>query len=356
MRLFRALPPASGVLFACFCAFPQSVISVHSGVVHFVEGSVFIDDQPVDQKLGTFANVKQASTLRTEKGRAEILLSPGVFLRVDQNSSVRMISTAITDTQVEFLKGSVIVDTLEGSADAPVTVTYKDCKVRFPKQGIYRFDSEPAALLQVYNGQAEIAHDGKSSAIDTSHLFFFAASTETKKFDDGTDDEFYAWARDRSETIASENQLAAQTAKDPADMDNGQAVPLYPNLGLGASSSVPWGPTYAPLGGIYSMGSTFFDPYVPFGAGSWGAYPLFVPVYVPRYYYRNHSRWPTTPSHPTWTPARIGSSAFRPASPMIVPHTVPAAIGTVRPGSSRPASIGAPHPAVSVGVHAIGHR
>lgn len=65
-----------------FAAFAQSVVSTHSGVLHVSEGAVFTDDQPVNQKYGTFPDIKEKSVLRTEMGRAEILLTPGVFLRV----------------------------------------------------------------------------------------------------------------------------------------------------------------------------------------------------------------------------------------------------------------------------------
>ena len=360
MRFRRALFSAVLPLLACFPLLGQSVISVHSGVVHFSEGSVFIDDQPLDQKFGTFASVKEGSTLRTERGRAEVLLTPGVLLRLDENSSVRMVSTAITDTRVEFLQGSVIVDSLDAPADNPTAAVYKNCKVRFPKQGVYRFDSEPAPLFQVYSGQAAIAHDGKNSLIDTSHLFFFAAGTETKKFDNGTDDEFYAWAKDRSEAIASENQLAADTAKDPADLDSGQTVPVYPNLGTAPNYG---GPTYAPFGGIYSMGGIypmsgpFFDPYLPSGMGSWGIYPILYPVYLPRSYFRDRTHTRATSSsayHRTSTATRI--SHYQPARPTVYVPPAPRGIGTVRSGVTRPVSVGVPRGGVSIGAHGMGRR
>ncbi|MBV9767856.1 MAG: hypothetical protein JOZ48_23650 [Acidobacteriaceae bacterium] len=354
MGFSRSLFAPLSVL-ACFPVFGQSVISVHSGVVHFSEGSVFINNQPLDQKPGTFANVKEGSTLRTEQGRAEILLTPGVFLRVDKNSAIKMISSAITDTQVEFLEGSIIIDSLDAPADSPVAAIYKESKIRFSKHGIYRLDSEPAPLLQVYSGEAQVDHEGKSSTIDTSHLFFFAAATETKKFDDGTDDDFYAWARDRNQAIESENQLAAQTAKDPADMDNGVGIPAIPgdpNFGGG-------GPTYAPFGGIYSMGGTYYDPYAPFGmsAFGFGAYPVLYPVLVyGRYPARSRSSWSSSTSHSRWPSAGIGISHYQPTRPtIIVPHTVPVGIGTIRSGVSRPI-IASPRPVAPVAARPIGHR
>lgn len=389
------------IWFGCLPGSGQSVLTARSGVVHFSEGSVFLDNQPVDQKFGTFPVIQEGSTLRTEHGRAEVLLTPGVFLRIDENSSIRMISGALNDTRVEFLRGSAILDSLDAPAGIPVIVIYKGGAIRFPKVGVCRLDSEPAPLLQVYSGEAQVTQDGKPLNIDTAHLFFLEAGTETKKFTDGTDDQFYGWARDRSEVIASENQLAAQTAKDPGDIDNGQTLPGVPDTGVVTPNYSIGLPPYSPFGGIYSMGSAVFDPYVPFGMGplgmgAWGAYPVFYPVFLSNYrHHPGHSGWPTKPGggpnrtagwpnrpagwtnrtagwphglgewqhrpgYSHWPSSATGISRYQPLRPpTFVPHTFAPRIGGVssgfsRPVSARPAYVGVPH--VAAGPHLVGHR
>src|SRR2546421_377842 len=88
------------------------------------------------------------------------------------------------------LQGSVILDSLNRTADNTVVITFKDCQIRFPQKGVYRMDSEPP-VLQVYNGQAEVTREGKPSLIDSSHLFFFSLGLQTQKFGDGDDDDFF---------------------------------------------------------------------------------------------------------------------------------------------------------------------
>src|SRR5579884_808545 len=68
-------------------SFAQSVVSARSGVIHFSEGSVFLDGQPVEQKFGRFAEMKAGSELRTDWGHAEVLLTPGMFLRIGDNTA-----------------------------------------------------------------------------------------------------------------------------------------------------------------------------------------------------------------------------------------------------------------------------
>ena len=147
-----------------FVASAQSVISAKSGVVHYAEGKVYVGDQLVETKFGTFSDIKENAILRTEEGRAEVLLTPGVFLRIGENSSFRMVTNRLIDTRVEFLSGSILVEADELLKDNGVTIAYNDYAVQVLKKGIYRFDSDPAAL-RVYDGEVLAQINGKTEQV-----------------------------------------------------------------------------------------------------------------------------------------------------------------------------------------------
>ncbi|MBV9500255.1 MAG: hypothetical protein JO138_12860, partial [Acidobacteriaceae bacterium] len=155
MRCTRLVFTSLGILGLSAAAFSQEVVSARSGVVHFLEGAVSLDGQALDRKAGTFPSMKEGSTLRTDRGRAEVLLTPNVFLRMDENSAIRMISSALTDTRVEVLQGSVILDSIDAPADTAVTLVYKQNQIRFPKHGVFRLDSD-TDVLRAYSGEAEV--------------------------------------------------------------------------------------------------------------------------------------------------------------------------------------------------------
>src|ERR1700728_5438476 len=138
-----------GVL-AAGTACAQYVISSHSGVIQYVEGRAYLADKPIEPKFGQFPDIKENQEFRTEDGRAEILLTPGVFLRIGENSSIRMLSTRLTDTRVEVLSGSAMVECNDVPKDNSIQAIYKGNAIRFEKQGLYRIDSEPARL-RVYS-------------------------------------------------------------------------------------------------------------------------------------------------------------------------------------------------------------
>ena len=75
------------------------------GTLNYVEGQVYINGQPVDHNSIGKTTVEVGQSLRTEVGKAEILLTPGVFLREGDNSSLGSSLVAsrstFTDTEAE---------------------------------------------------------------------------------------------------------------------------------------------------------------------------------------------------------------------------------------------------------------
>src|SRR5580704_734253 len=152
----------------------SAVISARSGLIHYVEGQVYLGDQLVETQFGVFPEVKENQQLKTGEGRAEVLLTPGVFLRLGENSSFRMIANRLIDTRLEFLSGTAIVEAEDVAKDNSVTLVYKDATVHVVKKGLYRLDAA-SGELRVFEGVAEVAagdntvevKDGHAIALDT---------------------------------------------------------------------------------------------------------------------------------------------------------------------------------------------
>jgi hypothetical protein len=276
---------------ACCPISGQSVVSVRSGVVHFFEGSVSIDGQPLEPKFGRFYDIKQGSELRTDQGRAEVLLTPGVFLRVDENSSIRMLADRLTDTRVEFIGGAASVDSSNAAPGAPVTVLYKGYEVRFKKQGLYRFNSAPAEL-RVESGEAEVAFNKRSAAVTADQVLPFGTPLMARSADRSIDDQLDRWSKERSDSIAASNASAAASDDLTSALNNPQgnaydfgAYPVTTNGVLVPSGM--WNPyslypgslygyNYIPLyrQGIIGYG---YRPLAPFRIGTFAPGGVFQP-------------------------------------------------------------------------------
>jgi hypothetical protein len=192
----------------------QSVISAKSGMVAYHEGEVFLGDKQLEDSLTKFDDVKENGVLRTSEGRVEILLNPGMMLRLGENSSFKMITNRFVDTRLEILSGSATVTVDEVPKDTNVTILCKDGTVQIMKVGFYRFDTNPAQL-RVYGGSALVTIGGQSVDVNGGKMLMLSgAATSSEKFDKEDTDALDRWSRRRADYLAMANVSAAKTLRD----------------------------------------------------------------------------------------------------------------------------------------------
>lgn len=268
----------------------QQIISAQSGTVQYVEGTVYANGQRVERKFGQFPALRQGEELRTEDGRAEVLLTPGAFLRVSDHSSVRMLSNRLSDTRVEVLTGSVMVECDELLKDNAVSLVYQGDSVQLEKHGLYRLDTSPAQF-RVYDGEAAIQSASGETRLKTGKRADLGGVLVAQRFDRQLSiDDFYQWSSQRSSNLAYATITTSQSV-----LNNGTAW----RTGGWMWSSLLDEYTYLPGAGLL---------YSPFGWGFWS------PVYMGNYY----------------TPVYYGGGAPGAGS-----------LGTGKPGRSAPVSGGA---------------
>jgi len=199
-------------------AWGQDVVSARAGLIHYLEGSVYLDGNLIEQTPATklfsrFPEVKQQQILRTDMGRAEILLSPGAVLRVGEESSIRMISSRLVDTRFEVVSGSAVVDISELQKENEVTVLVGGSTVQLKKSGLYRFSTNPA-LVMVYDGQADVIADDVKKTIKRGNTAVLEGELVASKFDTDKGDSLLRWSVRRSGYLALANVSAAKSLID----------------------------------------------------------------------------------------------------------------------------------------------
>jgi hypothetical protein len=282
-----------GVL-AAGSACAQAVISSHSGVVQYVEGRAFLGDKPVEPKFGQFPDIKENQEFRTEDGRAEILLTPGVFLRIGENSSIRMLSTRLTDTRVEILSGSAMIESTDIPKDNAVELVYKKDSIRLTKQGLYRVDTEPARF-QVYEGEAVVTDPSGQLTLRGGKQTNLAGVLMAENFDRKAEDQdaLYRWSDRRASYVAQANVASAQSASSSGSGYGGYGYGGYGYGGYGFGGlgyGLGYGGLYNPLflgGWAFNpmFGMYTYLPYSGFGYSPFG-YTYYSPVtvgYAPTY-------------------------------------------------------------------------
>jgi len=248
-RTFSALA-ALGVL--SLPAVAQNVVSARAGLVNYTEGAVSLRDQPVKLTAKqTYAEMKDNDIVRTALGRAEVLLSPGVVMRMAEESAVRLVSGSLTDTQVAVLEGDVFIEASELYEGSRVRVRLGDREAELMKAGLYRFTADPAEA-RVYDGRLQVASGdlSKPTLAKKGNVVSMSDGLVARKFDTDQGDVFYRWASRRSAYIAMANVSAAKMLHD-----NGSGRGLYGSYGYGSSFRGGW--IYNPYFGMFT--------YIPYG-------------------------------------------------------------------------------------------
>ena len=252
----------------------QSITSARSGTLHYFEGAVAIDGAPVQSRVGRFEEIKEQGVLSTARGRAEVLLTPGVFLRLGENTSIRMLDNRLVSTRVDILSGNVIVESDDPQMDlkdSPVVLLYKDYEIRMLKHGLVEINSDPGQL-KVFKGEAlvhtQAGADNSRVTVKEGRLLSFSAALLTEKFDSRVGDDLFLWARDRSQNLSAANMSSARS------LSSGFAS------GYGGSGLGNWN------GGWYF--NPYFDMYtfVPGSGTLWSpfGYGFFSPSSIYGYY------------------------------------------------------------------------
>jgi hypothetical protein len=281
-------------------ALAQSVISARSGLVHYVEGQVYLGDQPVETKFGSFPEVKENQQLRTQDGRAEVLLTPGIFLRLGENSSFRMVTNRLIDTRLEFLSGTAIVEADDIGKDNSVTVVYKNATVHFARKGLYRLDSDSNGL-RVFEGLAEVAVGDNTAEVKDGHVIALD-TLAVGRFDKNATDALDRWSGRRGEYVAMANVGAANSVRSSlysgysgggGAYGTGGAYGVGGMYGLGMYSNGCMSGGSMFNGGWYfnsSFGMYSYVPcmdgamYSPYGYRFWNPYNVYS-AFQPGYYY-----------------------------------------------------------------------
>jgi hypothetical protein len=260
----------------------QYVISAHSGVIQYVEGHAYLNADPVEPKFGQFPDIKENQEFRTEEGRAEILLTPGVFLRLGENSSVRMLSSKLTDTRVEILNGSAIVECDDVPKDNSVWLVYKGTNMALVKHGLYRVDTNPARI-RAYDGEAILQGDsgqltlkgGKQTALDGVLM--------AEGFDKNDLDGLYRWSDRRAGYVAKANVSSAMSMQN-SGYGSGYGS-TYSGFGLFGSGYSGFGSMggwqWNPFFGMFSWVPYQGIGYSPFGYSLWSPYTVSQVYYAP---------------------------------------------------------------------------
>jgi len=278
----------TGFFAASMLALPQAyTISAKPGAVNYVEGNVLLDGQPLLSSGLKSIFLNAGSLLETRDGKAEVLLTPGVFLRVGDNSQVRMLKPSLIGTQIAIESGESMLEVDEYIRDSHLAVTCRGALIEIEKTGLYRFDADGEPSVAVIDGKAQVSFGEKHENIGKGHEALLSEALKTRKFNKDREDELYAWSNIRAQYNAS---LSYQAARSVSNSSFGGGYGGYNGFyGSGwlwnsGFNSWLWMPGnaafFSPFGwGFYGPGAVAYAPVVVVpvavqGGGAYGSVPV----------------------------------------------------------------------------------
>lgn len=267
----------------------------HPGTLNYIEGQASIGNQNLTEKSVGSAQLAAGQTLTTQNGRAEVLLTPGIFLRIDKHSSVQMVNPGLADTIVKLDNGRTMVEVTELHNANNVRVNEDGASVRLLKPGLYEFNAG-RGTVQVFDGKASVQDNDRNTTVKGGHEVVLNASNKklkAQKFDkNASKDDFYRWASLRSSYLAEANVDTARAYAGGAGWYPGPwyGAGWYWDPWFSAYTFVPGaGLWYDPFGwGFYSPVVVGVAPYFGFGYG-YPYYHHFGPGYRPMYGSSGHT-------------------------------------------------------------------
>lgn len=188
-------------------------LSARPGVVNYIEGDALLNGNPVKQGTSKQPVTLNASDMfSTNHAKAEILLMPGVFLRIGDDSSLRMISPSLVDSHLELLQGEAIIEAVGMIHGSQVQVVDHGAVVTLDANGLYRLRAGAAPTAAVIAGSVEVLLGSQKIKLGKGRQTSLVDVLRAEKADLGEDDDLYAWSSIRSQYEAAASYQAALVA------------------------------------------------------------------------------------------------------------------------------------------------
>lgn len=237
------------------------------GTINYVEGQAFIGTNTLTPATAPGVELEGDQTLSTQAGKVEILLTPGVFLRLAGNGSLTMISAELANIQVRLDKGRAMVEVVNIRKENDIRVLQNGTSTRLLKRGLYDFEAT-LNEVRVFRGSAEVnagsrqVKPGDEQKVAITDTALKPIHFEARQYED----EFYRWSALRSGYLseASVDAAARYIGPGPGWYGPGwDGFGWYWNPWFGAYTFIPGdGVFWGPFGwGFYSPIAVYRSPY-----------------------------------------------------------------------------------------------
>jgi hypothetical protein len=181
------------------------------GTINYVEGQATLNGEPLGPSAAANTVVQPNEPIDTQTGYVEVLLTPGAFLRIGNNSEVVMQSIGLANIQMRVVRGSAMIEAADLVKGTTMEVSIDGATTQIEKRGLYDFDANQQ-MVRVLDGKAKVLEASRVKNVDKGdQLVLTDAKLKTHSFDKqvAQNDPLYVWSKARSEAEAQANVRVA---------------------------------------------------------------------------------------------------------------------------------------------------
>jgi hypothetical protein len=266
MPRFKALTFLLSLATLSATAFGQNANPAGPGTLNYIEGQASIEGRALSSQSVGNTTLQAGQVLATANGKAEILLTPGIFLRLGEDSTVQMVSPGLTHTEVRLEQGRANVEVDQIYSQNTILIDLKNGQTQLLKSGLYAFDAGNSTV-RVFDGKASVYPGANLQAnvkpIDVKGGHQLVLNGEPFKpqgfnKDQAKADPLYKWSSLRSDYLGQANLNLAEEYSGYSG--------FYPGWYWAGG---PYGYTWLPGDGLFwnPFGYGFYSPYYIRGGG-----------------------------------------------------------------------------------------
>ena len=195
------------------------VISAKAGGVNAVTGRAEVGSGRGAEwsLLSITDNLTAGDIVRTGvDGRVEMLLNPGSYLRVGENSEFELTNSSLENLEVRLTRGTAIIEaTGADQTELAINITTPDAKMIIVRRGLYRVNVIPGDATELFVRKGRVLLAKSQTRIKEGNRVVFSSNTFTVaklRKTDKQKDNIELWSRQRAETVALANRRISPRA------------------------------------------------------------------------------------------------------------------------------------------------
>lgn len=253
------------------------VISAKAGGINAVTGRAMMRARGSSnpEQLTIKEDLEAGDVVTTDAdGRVEMLLNPGSYLRVGENSEFELADNSLENLEIRLLRGTAIVEaTGADDTEMLINITTPHAKLAIVRRGLYRVNVIPGDTTELIVRKGRVMLSDSHTKVKGGNKVVFSGSSffmaKLEKADKKAFDNLDAWSKGRAETLAQANRkmsgrdvglLLSSLGNDWSRISPGATGLWLFNRRFGCFTFFPfnvgWG---SPYGSWYSNG--FYDGY-----------------------------------------------------------------------------------------------